>query len=143
MRKKAHTILLFTFLIIFCNGQKDPITNISDNNNTDSNINNIFYKSPAHANLTAFEEVPVSNYTGIPKISVPICSFETQSHFLNIDISLNYHPLSAKPEDRASETGLGWTLFAGGSIIRTPRGYPDDYYINSISSGGEEDRNLL
>lgn len=77
-----------------------------------------------------FEETPVSNYNGIPDISIPIYGVEGN---LNFDISLKYHPLSIKHNEVAGDTGLGWSLFAGGTISRTIRGgYPDDY--NDVAS---------
>ncbi|OCA77102.1 hypothetical protein BBI01_01170 [Chryseobacterium artocarpi] len=78
-----------------------------------------------------FEEVPVSYYTGIPDISIPLMQVATNSDEVNLNISLKYHPLSAKPDDRASEVGLGWNLHAGGTITRTVRGGVADGKIES------------
>lgn len=84
--------------------------------------------SPTVAALMKFEEVPVSNYTGVPDISIPLFSSGTHSKDVNLDISLKYHTTSA--EEVASDVGLGWSLFAGGTISRTVRGLPDEYYAD-------------
>ena len=81
---------------------------------------------PGVSSLMKFEEVPVSLYTGIPDVNIPIGNFNTNSSKLDLNISLNYHPLSAKVDDVASEYGLGWSLFAGGMISRTIRDLPDE-----------------
>ncbi|WP_294246565.1 hypothetical protein [uncultured Chryseobacterium sp.] len=78
-----------------------------------------------------FEEVPVSHYTGIPDISIPLFSIPTSSSDIQLNVQLKYHPLSAKPDDKASETGLGWSLSAGGTITRTVRGGVADGKIES------------
>ncbi len=82
--------------------------------------------SPTVTALMRFEEVPVSNYTGIPDISIPLFSTATLSSDINLDISLKYHPAGVAVEEKASDIGLGWSLFAGGTISRTVNGLPDE-----------------
>ena len=89
--------------------------------------------SPSVAALMKFEEVPVSLYTGIPNISIPIYTTKTRGNSLDFSMSLNYHPNSAAVNEHASHTGLGWSLMAGGTISRTVRGYPDELILNRIS----------
>ncbi|UPT71583.1 MAG: hypothetical protein M0D53_04255 [Flavobacterium sp. JAD_PAG50586_2] len=89
--------------------------------------------SPTVAGLMKFEEVPVSNYTGIPDVSIPL--FSTIAKYgLNFNMSLSYHPGSIKKDDVAGFTGLGWSLMAGGTISRTVRDIPDEFY-GYIGSG--------
>jgi hypothetical protein len=95
------------------------------------NINKIFPAAPTANNLMKFEEVPVSYYTGIPDINIPLFNIPTNNPNVNLNVQLKYHPLSAKPEDKASETGLGWSLLAGGTITRTVRGGVADELIES------------
>lgn len=82
--------------------------------------------SPTVAALMKFEEVPVSNYTGVPDISIPLFSSPTRSKDISLDISLKYHSSSIVKDEHAGDAGLGWSLFAGGSISRTVRGMPDE-----------------
>ncbi len=95
------------------------------------NINKIFPAAPTSNNLMKFEEVPVSYYTGIPDINIPLFNIPTSNSNVNLSVQLKYHPLSAKPDDRASESGLGWNLLAGGTITRTVRGGVADGKIES------------
>ncbi|WP_332454814.1 hypothetical protein [Chryseobacterium aquaticum] len=100
-----------------------------------SHIPNIIPPSPSVNNLMKFEEVPVSHYTGVPDVSIPISSISTGLKNVNINLSLKYHPLNLKPEDRAGEAGIGWSLFAGGTISRTVIDLPDELVTTSISNG--------
>lgn len=85
-------------------------------------INKMFPAAPTSNNLMKFEEVPVSYYTGIPDINIPLFNIPTNNSKVSVDIQLKYHPLNAKPDDKAGETGLGWSMIAGGTISRTIRG---------------------
>jgi YD repeat-containing protein len=86
----------------------------------------VFPPSPTVAALMKFEETPVNNYTGIPDISIPLFSTGTLSKDINLDISLKYHPGGVSADEKASDVGLGWSLFAGGTISRTVNGLPDE-----------------
>jgi hypothetical protein len=89
-------------------------------------------KSPNAAALDKFGDYPVSYFTGLPEISIPI--FEVKSGGLSVPISLSYHPSGIRPTDQASWVGLGWSLSAGGQISRKTNGKPDEqyYYTNSL-----------
>lgn len=80
--------------------------------------------SPEAASLGKYGEIPVSNYTGIPNISVPLHT--AQSGDISLPISLNYHAGGIKVEETASWVGLGWSLNAGGVVTRTVRGLADE-----------------
>jgi YD repeat-containing protein len=83
--------------------------------------------SPEAVAFAKYGEIPVSYYTGIPEIGVPI--FKITDGNLELPISLSYHSGGHKVEEIASWVGLGWTLNAGGMVTRVVRGYPDE--INS------------
>jgi len=89
-------------------------------------IPNVIPPSPSVGNLMKFEEVPVSHYTGVPDINIPIVQLNTGIADLPLSLSLKYHTHNAKSDSYASEVGLGWSLFAGGSISRTVIGSPDE-----------------
>ncbi|WP_080778886.1 hypothetical protein [Chryseobacterium phocaeense] len=97
------------------------------------NINEMFSAAPTSNNLMKFEEVPVSHYTGIPDINIPLIAIPTTNKNVKIDVQLRYHPLNAKPEDRSGETGLGWSLIAGGTITRTVRGGGPDEKTRTVA----------
>lgn len=80
--------------------------------------------SPAVASLGKFGVVPVSPYTGIPNIDIPL--YTVKSGSLELPISLSYHAGGVKVEEVASAVGLGWALNAGGVIGRSIRGLADE-----------------
>ncbi len=86
--------------------------------------------SPTVANLMQFEEVPVDHYTGQPDISIPLFSKSIHQD-LALNIALKYNTQGVKIDNRSGWTGTGWSLFAGGSISRTIRGFADESQIES------------
>ncbi|WP_025744123.1 hypothetical protein, partial [Aquimarina pacifica] len=86
-------------------------------------VSNIVPPSPNAASLGQYADVPVSNYTGIPNISIPLHT--VKSGDIDLPISLSYHASGIKVAQEASWVGLGWTLNAGGVITRQVRGLDD------------------
>jgi YD repeat-containing protein len=90
---------------------------------------------PTASALGKFGETPISLYTGVPSISVPL--YSVKSGDLELPISLDYHAGGIKVEEVASWVGLGFSLNAGGTITRSIRGLPDDAqngYFNTRAS---------
>ncbi len=73
--------------------------------------------------ISKFGQIPVSNFTGVPDISIPIHNISDGT--LTFPISIKYHAGGVKVKDDASEVGLGWSLSASGSITAIVRGNPD------------------
>jgi len=80
--------------------------------------------SPTAASLGKFGDIPVSLYTGVPDISIPL--FTAKGRTLELPIVLKYHAGGIRVEEIAGWAGLGWTLEAGGAITRTVRGLVDE-----------------
>ncbi|MCB2379964.1 RHS repeat protein [Hymenobacter sp. BT635] len=78
---------------------------------------------PEAAALGKFSETPVSLYTGVPSITIPI--YEVKLRGVSLPISLNYHAAGVRVSEIASSVGLGWALQAGGSISSTIMGKDD------------------
>ena len=79
---------------------------------------------PANAaSLGIYGSVPISLYTGLPSISIPI--YTVQYRDINLPISLSYHAQGVNIQQQASWVGLNWSLSAGGVITRTIRGFDD------------------
>ena len=91
---------------------------------TNKYINDVVQPSPNEAALGKYGDIPVSYYTGIPSISVPIHVINQGP--LSHNVMLNYHAGGIRGEDMASRVGLGWTLTAGGGITRTVNGFRDE-----------------
>lgn len=81
--------------------------------------------APTAASLGKYGDVPVSLYTGVPNISIPLYAIAEGN--LGLPVSLSYHSQGFKTEDMASSVGLGWSLNAGGVITRAVKGVPDDF----------------
>ncbi|TPD71807.1 RHS repeat domain-containing protein [Flavobacterium microcysteis] len=59
------------------------------------------------SSMFKFDDVPVSLYTGVPDVSIPLLSLPTRSKDISIDMTYNYHP-----------SGSGWNITHGGVITR-------------------------
>jgi 20S proteasome alpha/beta subunit len=89
-----------------------------------NNLQNVVPPSPNASALGRYGEWPISLYTGLPNIDIPIYELKTKA--ASIPISLSYHASGNRVGDVASWVGLGWSLNAGGMISRVVRGWPDE-----------------
>jgi YD repeat-containing protein len=89
--------------------------------------------SPEAEALGKYSVLPVTLYSGMPSISVPI--FEIKSSSLDLPFSLTYNNNGYKPNEIASWTGLGWTLEGGGVITRIVKDQVDE----SMAGGAHYD----
>lgn len=102
-----------------------------------SNANNtIIGPSPNAAAFDKFGDVPVSAYTGIPNIDIPLYTLTNKE--AHVPISISYHAGGIRVSEEASRIGLGWVLNCGGVINRSLRGVDDfmptiGYLNNSIA----------
>ncbi len=72
--------------------------------------------SPEAASLIKYADIPVSLYTGVPEISIPIEDIKVGNY--SLPVSVSYHASGIKLDQEASQVGLGWCLNAGGMISR-------------------------
>jgi hypothetical protein len=79
--------------------------------------------SPNAQGFQIYGNTPVSLYTGLPNIGMPI--YEVRCGSLSVPISLSYNYSGMVPLQDASWVGLGWNLNAGGVITRIPEGNID------------------
>lgn len=75
---------------------------------TDRNKLSLAPASPEANMLFKFTDIPVSKYTGVPNITIPIRKVGTPG--ISLDLSLQYHASGIRPSDVASYVGLGWML---------------------------------
>ena len=82
--------------------------------------------SPTAASLGEYGEFPVSLYSGLPTISIPLYEIEVGDY--SLPITLDYHSAGVKVEEMAGWVGLGWSFNAGGVITRSVRGLDEPGY---------------
>ncbi|MCJ7935721.1 MAG: hypothetical protein MUW56_19365 [Chryseobacterium sp.] len=104
------TILILLYSIGFSQIYKNP--------------NNIFPYAPETSSLLKYQETPVSNYTGIPNISIPI--YTVKSGSVEVPISLSYHAGGILVSEMASSVGLGWSINTVDPITRKINGLVDE-----------------
>jgi hypothetical protein len=81
--------------------------------------------SPNASSLGLYGEVPVSYFTGVPDISVPL--YQIKGNKIGLPLTLSYHASGLKPDIHPSFVGNGWSLQAGGAITRKTNGFIDEY----------------
>ena len=69
--------------------------------------------------------MPVSYFTGLPSISIPLYEFNIKG--ISLPIKLEYDASGVMPNSLPSIAGQNWTLNAGGVITRTVRGRYDEW----------------
>ena len=70
--------------------------------------------SPKATSIMRYGEYPVSLYTGLVDITVPIYMIERSG--VKVPIEFKYHASGLRYDDVSNEVGLGWSLIAGGVI---------------------------
>ena len=113
--KQISIFLIILFHSLFSFAQPVPVWNV---------------QSPEIANLGVYGNIPVSHYTGVPEISIPLYEIKVGNYIL--PLSANYHLASVKPDQQPGCLGMGWSLFAGGYITRAV----NSCYDEKCSSGG-------
>lgn len=113
---KPIRILLLILLISF-------LTTQASGQNLDVAYPHVEVMTPEAAKLAQYSDVPVSYYTGIPEISIPIYTIDVSGY--KIPITLSYHASGIRVSEEATWVGLGWSLSAGGMVSRTVNGTDD------------------
>lgn len=85
--------------------------------------------SPNVANLGLYGEIPVSCFTGIPDVSIPL--YEVTVGDFHVPFSLSYHAAGIRPDQHPGWTGVGWNLNAGGVLSRIVKGFPDELNVKN------------
>jgi len=91
----------------------------------------IIPKSPEVMGLESYGEYPVSEYTGIPSINIPLYTAKIKD--FEFPISLDYHANGIQVTQEATWVGLGWNLLADGCISVTAIGAIDgsEHYVSA------------
>jgi len=94
----------------------------------------VIHQSPNAAAFAKYGQIPVSHYTGVPNISIPLHTIKSGE--IELPLTLSYHAGGIQVSQEASWVGLGWSLSQGGMITRVIRGQNDLPYGNSELSNG-------
>nr|WP_315031167.1 hypothetical protein [uncultured Chryseobacterium sp.] len=94
-----------------------PIT-ISGQQTSDINFGDLPRPVPSVSSLVSYTEAPVSLATGVPDIKLPLFGLSSNDKNIATNLSLQYHPLNMNSSEPGSEVGIGWSMFAGGTISR-------------------------
>ena len=85
-----------------------------DMNNHLLRINDYVPAIPEAAGMQLYGNIPVSEYTGTPDISIPLYTLKCGR--IELPITLSYHASGVKVAQEATWVGLGWNLLAGGCV---------------------------
>ncbi|MDR1198977.1 MAG: hypothetical protein LBK94_08230 [Prevotellaceae bacterium] len=107
--KKLIKILILVFVVQAANAQNEMKG---------------YFQTPNASSLGIFGQIPVSFYTEVPQINIPLYTVEKNG--ITVPISLDYHTNLLKPNNYPGWVGLGWNLTIGGSIIRIPNKFRDE-----------------
>lgn len=127
MNKYFVKYLLFAFIL--------SCSNYTFSQPTNNYVGDAVMPAPNAAALGKYGDIPVSNYTGVPGIGVPL--YTLQEGPLSLPINLSYHASGVKVGEPASWVGLGWSMQAGGMITRTILGIADEDGFGYYNNGNE------
>lgn len=82
-------------------------------------------QSPNAASLGSYGQYVVSEYTGVPNISIPLMDLSAGP--LKLNVSMSYDASGIRINSHPSWVGQNWALNAGGVITRSIQGYEDEY----------------
>lgn len=118
MKKRVLSVILTSLFYVGVSGQVNTF-----------NAVDLHPVSPTAFQFLKYSEIPVSEYTGVPNINVPL--YEVNVDGVKIPIQLNYHSQGNKVSAEASWVGLGWDLSMG-SIVQQINDR-DDYGVDPIT----------
>jgi YD repeat-containing protein len=124
--KRLNKSTLILFVLLF----STFLFSLKGQNNADFKMPEIVPLSPEAKGIGKFGDVPVSTYTGVPDISIPI--YTVKAGKLSLPITLSYHATGIEVAQEATWVGLGWNLVAGGSISYVQVG-GDDRNKNTLN----------
>lgn len=85
--------------------------------------------TPNTASLGKYGFVPVSLYTGVPDISIPLYDLTVRN--VTLPLRLRYEASGLQINSLPGWLGHNWSLEAGGVITRTVKGRYDDYIVTN------------
>lgn len=92
-----------------------------------------FAPTPTAASIARYGDVPVSPFTGLPSISIPLHSFNVLG--LELPLRLDYDASGVQMNVLPGWVGHNWSLAAGGVITRSVNDIPDEFICPSHDPG--------
>ncbi|HEY9049622.1 MAG TPA: hypothetical protein VIN08_27180 [Ohtaekwangia sp.] len=127
-------LIFFTLLAPELFAQVRPVTQSYDLK--------IIPPSPNAATFHKYGDIPVSYYTGVPSIEIPL--YQITDKELSTPISLSYHAGGIRASEESGTVGLGWTLQCGGIISQSIKDKNDFKNFLSLSEIKENlSKNIL
>jgi hypothetical protein len=111
-------------LLIFLFKSNIGYSQFNPNNFANGILPNVVPVSSEAYSLGKFGEWPVSLYTGLANVEIPV--FQVKIDNFNLPVQLSYHTGGIKVDEVPSWVGTGWTLNAGGAITRSIVGLADE-----------------
>lgn len=131
--KKNIILLSVLFLgINYVNAQQVDNTNYKRNS---YDISSNLFITPEVSQFQKSTFFESNNYTGKIDLKIPI--YNVKYGDISVPIYLSYNSSGVKLDDISSDVGLGWSLIAGGNIIRNIKDVEDHTF--TIGSYGRED----
>src|ERR1700748_269221 len=78
-------------------------------------VDNLKPVTPTAFQFVKYDEMPVSEYTGMQSVSVPLYTINEDG--VSIPLNLTYHAGGIRVNEEASWVGLGWDMTVG-SIVQ-------------------------
>ncbi|MEO8235548.1 MAG: hypothetical protein ABI549_09060 [Flavobacterium sp.] len=110
--------------LLFILGLFGFLGNAQDQNKLKVDLPNFTPPTPEAFAITKYGDVPVDEFNGKVNLSIPISEYQIGR--LKLPISLNYNGAGVKVNDIATQTGINWTLDAGGLVSREIRDLADE-----------------
>ena len=136
--KRFHFLLSTFFILVTIAGygqvNGNMVTNVQSGGGSGSTTDNgqamvnlrtdIIPHSPEAEAMAKYGVLPVTLYSGLPSVSVPIYDLKTPNLHLPFSLSYNYN--GYKPNEIPTWAGMGWSVQGGGSITRIVKGQVDE-----------------
>ncbi|MCG8311569.1 MAG: BACON domain-containing protein [Cytophagales bacterium] len=129
--KRQKVILLFIVFMLFLD--------VAHSQEASMDVPTYHPVSPNAASLGNYGLYPVNKNLGKVAVNIPVYNLAVKD--LKVPISLSYNTSGIRLNDLASWVGLGWTLNAGGAIIRNTKGLPDKSFAWNITDLRDADFN--
>lgn len=89
------------------------------------NMPTVINPSPQSQAFTRYGDYPMSDYTGLTNITIPLHTVIGRK--LSLPITMSFHASGRMADEMNGTLGIRWTLNGGGLVTRTMKGAPDEW----------------